>query len=195
MTTAIRPATPGDVATILGFVRELAAFEREPDAVAATEPMLAEALFGAHRAAEAVIAERDGVAVGFALFFRNFSTWTGRPGLYLEDLYVTPAARRRGGQGAADPSGGHRAGPGLGAVRMVGARLEHARRRILPCDGGAGDGRVDRAAGVRCGIGEASGAVGFPSLRSNGAKSKATERPFLTCRDCRPPSAFRILPP
>ena len=72
MTTAIRPATPGDVATILGFVRELAAFEREPDAVAATEPMLAEALFGAHRAAEAVIAERDGVAVGFALFFRNF---------------------------------------------------------------------------------------------------------------------------
>src|SRR5204863_92741 len=96
MTTAIRPATPGDVATILGFVRELAAFEREPDAVAATEPMLAEALFGAHRAAEAVIAERDGVAVGFALFFRNFSTWTGRPGLYLEDLYVTPAARGGG---------------------------------------------------------------------------------------------------
>lgn len=96
MTTDIRPATPADVATILGFVRELAAFEREPDAVEATEPMLAEALFGTAPAAEAVIAERDGVPVGFALFFRNFSTWTGRPGLYLEDLYVTPLARGGG---------------------------------------------------------------------------------------------------
>ena len=96
MTTDIRPAAPADVATILNFVRELAAFEREPDAVAATEPMLAEALFGADPAAEAVIAERSGVPVGFALFFRNFSTWTGRPGLYLEDLYVTPPARGGG---------------------------------------------------------------------------------------------------
>ncbi len=96
MTTDIRPAMPADVATILNFVRELAAFEREPDAVAATEPMLAEALFGADSAAEAVIAEQGGVPVGFALFFRNFSTWTGRPGLYLEDLYVTPPARGGG---------------------------------------------------------------------------------------------------
>jgi len=96
VTVAIRPATPGDVATVLRFVRELAAFEREPDAVVATEPMLAEALFGACPPAEAVIAERDGVAVGFALFFHNFSTWTGRRGLYLEDLYVTPEARARG---------------------------------------------------------------------------------------------------
>lgn len=96
MMTDIRPAAPADVATILNFVRELAAFEREPDAVAATEPMLAEALFGADPAAEAVIAERGGVPVGFALFFRNFSTWTGRPGLYLEDLYVTPSARGGG---------------------------------------------------------------------------------------------------
>ena len=91
----IRPATPADVATILRFIRDLAAFEREPDAVDATEETLHAALFGAHPAAEAMIAE-DGETLGFALFFHNFSTWTGRRGLYLEDLYVTPAARGRG---------------------------------------------------------------------------------------------------
>ncbi len=92
----IRPATPADVPTILRFVRDLAVFEREPDAVTATEAMLADALFGAAPAAEAIMAERDGVAVGFALFFHNFSTWTGLRGVYLEDLYVTPAARAAG---------------------------------------------------------------------------------------------------
>lgn len=96
----IRPATPADVATILRFVRELAAFEREPDAVVATEPMLTEALFGPSPAAEAVIAEDDGAPLGFALFFHNFSTWTGKRGLYLEDLYVTPDARGKGVGGA-----------------------------------------------------------------------------------------------
>jgi len=96
----IRPAQPADAATILRFIRDLAAFEREPDAVEATEEMLGEALFGAHPAAEAVIAEQDGQPLGFALFFHNFSTWTGRRGLYLEDLYVTPDARGRGIGGA-----------------------------------------------------------------------------------------------
>ncbi|WP_375422320.1 GNAT family N-acetyltransferase [uncultured Sphingomonas sp.] len=98
--TQIRPATPADVATILGFIRDLAAFEREPDAVEATEESLTAALFGAHPAAEAVIAEdeiaENGEPLGFAIFFHNFSTWTGKRGLYLEDLYVTPAARGRG---------------------------------------------------------------------------------------------------
>ena len=94
--TLIRPAQIADAATVLRFVRELAAFEREPDAVVATEAMLAEALFGERPAAEAVIAERAGEPVGFALFFHNFSTWQGRRGLYLEDLYVTPAARGAG---------------------------------------------------------------------------------------------------
>jgi len=89
----IRPATSLDVPLILRLVRELAEFEREPDAVEATEPMLQAALFGERPSAEAVIAEVDGVAQGFALFFQNFSTWTGRPGIYLEDLYVTPDAR------------------------------------------------------------------------------------------------------
>ena len=94
--TQIRPATLADVPLILRLVRELAEFEREPDAVEATEDMLERALFGERPAAEAVIAEFEGVPVGFALFFQNFSTWTGRPGIYLEDLYVTPAARGSG---------------------------------------------------------------------------------------------------
>ena len=92
----VRPATPADVPTILRFVRDLAAYEREPDAVEATGPMLHDALFGTAPAAEAVIAERDGQSIGFALFFHNFSTWKGRRGLYLEDLYVTPEARGSG---------------------------------------------------------------------------------------------------
>lgn len=96
MSITIRAAEPADTAAILGFVRELAAFERAADAVVATEPMLVEALFGQRPAAETVIAERGGQPVGFALFFANFSTWTGRRGLYLEDLYVTPAARGAG---------------------------------------------------------------------------------------------------
>ena len=92
----IRAATPADVPVILRLVRELAEYERESDAVVATEAMLDEALFGPTPAAEAVIAEIDGVPCGFALFFHNFSTWTGRRGLYLEDLYVTPEARGTG---------------------------------------------------------------------------------------------------
>lgn len=94
--TLVRPARPGDEALVLRFVRELALFEREPDAVTASEADMRDALFGAAPAAEAVIAELAGEPVGFALFFHNFSTWTGRRGLYLEDLYVTPAARGGG---------------------------------------------------------------------------------------------------
>jgi GNAT superfamily N-acetyltransferase len=96
MTLTIRPATPADMPTILRFVRELAEFERAPDAVEATESMLADALFGDVPTAEAVLAEQGGKPLGFALFFHNFSTWTGRRGLYLEDLYVTPEARGLG---------------------------------------------------------------------------------------------------
>ena len=96
MTVEIRPANAADVPLILQFVRDLAAFERESNKVIATEPMLFEALFGPHPAAEAVVAERDGAPVGMALFFHNFSTWTGWRGLYLEDLYVRPEARGAG---------------------------------------------------------------------------------------------------
>ncbi|QNE32911.1 GNAT family N-acetyltransferase [Sphingomonas sp. NBWT7] len=99
MSLSIRSAAADDVATILRFIRELAAYEREPDAVETTEPMLHAALFGATPAAEAIVAERDGAPIGFALFFHTYSTWTGRRGLWLEDLYVTPEARGSGAGG------------------------------------------------------------------------------------------------
>lgn len=96
MTVTIRAAAPADAPTILRFVRELAEYEREPDAVKATEADFERVLFGPRPYAEAVIAEEDGAPLGFALFFHNFSTWQGKPGVYLEDLYVTPEARGKG---------------------------------------------------------------------------------------------------
>lgn len=96
MTVSLRPAIPTDVAVIMRFVRELAEYERAADKVVATEALLTDALFGPHPAAQAVIADIDGASVGMALFFENFSTWTGWRGLYLEDLYVTPTARGAG---------------------------------------------------------------------------------------------------
>jgi GNAT superfamily N-acetyltransferase len=92
----IREAAPADVAAILALVRELAAFEREPDAVEATEDMLAAALFGASPVAACHVAELDGEVIGFALWYVTFSTWKGLPGLWLEDLFVRPNARGRG---------------------------------------------------------------------------------------------------
>lgn len=96
MSLAVRTAAPGDEAAILRMIRALADFEREPDAVVATEAMLTENLFGEGAHVHAQIAERDGRAVGLALWFLNYSTWTGRPGLYLEDLFVDPAERKSG---------------------------------------------------------------------------------------------------
>jgi GNAT superfamily N-acetyltransferase len=92
----IRPAIPADVPRILQLVRDLATYEREPDAVVATEAGLADALFGEAAMASCHVGEVDGAVVGFALWFLNFSTWRGKPGIYLEDLYVDPAARRTG---------------------------------------------------------------------------------------------------
>ena len=96
MSIIIRPATPDDVGTIMGFVRELATFEKAPEQVTSTEATMQTALFGPHPAAEAIIAELDGDIVGMAVFYHNFSTWTGVRGIWLEDLYVTPAARGSG---------------------------------------------------------------------------------------------------
>lgn len=90
---AVRPAIPGDVPAILRFIKELAEYERAPEEAVATEALLHDALFGPRPACEALIGDVNGVAEGFALFFHNFSTWKGRRGVYLEDLYVTPAAR------------------------------------------------------------------------------------------------------
>lgn len=92
----ILPATPDDVPALLGMVRELAEFERLLHAVDADEPLFHEALFGSHPACEAVLARVGGDVVGFALYFHNFSTFRGRRGLYLEDLYVRPSARGQG---------------------------------------------------------------------------------------------------
>ena len=92
----IQPARETDVPQILRFVRELARYERLEHEVIATEADLRAALFGERPFAEALLARLDGAPAGFALFFHNFSTFTGRPGLYLEDLYVTPPARGRG---------------------------------------------------------------------------------------------------
>jgi GNAT superfamily N-acetyltransferase len=93
----LRRASPEDVPTILGFIHELAIYERAPDAVKMTAPQLHDALFGTKPRAEALLVEIDGTPQGFAVWYESFNTWTGKPGLYLEDLFVTPAAR---GQGA-----------------------------------------------------------------------------------------------
>ena len=96
MATTIRTATPEDVPEILAFIRALAAYEREPDAVTATEDGLLRDGFGANPFYFCLMAERDGRAAGFALYFYNYSTWLGRPGLYLEDLFVHPEFRGLG---------------------------------------------------------------------------------------------------
>ena len=92
----IRVATEADVPLILSFIRELAEYERLSHEVVATEEGLRDSLFGERTGAEVVIGYQDGSPAGFALFFHNFSTFLGRPGLYLEDLYVKPETRGRG---------------------------------------------------------------------------------------------------
>jgi GNAT superfamily N-acetyltransferase len=92
----IRSATAGDVAVILDLVRGLAEYERLSHLVSATEDSVREALFGEHPGAEAVLAFEGETAVGFAVYFHSFSTFLGRKGLWLEDLFVKPQHRRRG---------------------------------------------------------------------------------------------------
>ncbi|MGB9429530.1 MAG: GNAT family N-acetyltransferase [Gammaproteobacteria bacterium] len=92
----IRSAKHADSVLILGFIRELAEYEKLAHEVVATEEDIQVNLFGAHPKAECVIAEFANQPVGFALFFHNFSTFMGRPGLYLEDLYMKPGFRGRG---------------------------------------------------------------------------------------------------
>jgi GNAT superfamily N-acetyltransferase len=92
----IRPARPGDVPTILALVHELAEYEREPDAVEMTESGLRDALFGADPKVWVHVAEESGEVVGHALWYVNFSTWSGRHGIWLDDLYVRPEHRGKG---------------------------------------------------------------------------------------------------
>jgi GNAT superfamily N-acetyltransferase len=93
---SIRPATPADVPAILGFIRELALYEREPDAVLATEADLLRDGWGATPRFTALIADYEGAPAGFALYFTSYSTWRGHHGIRLEDLYVTPTLRGKG---------------------------------------------------------------------------------------------------
>jgi GNAT superfamily N-acetyltransferase len=109
-TISIRPATPEDVGLILQLIRDLADYERAPEAAVATPELIRTHLFGDSLAghahvngaprrgpvAECLIGEIDGMAQGFAIWFHNYSTWLGRPGLYLEDLFVRPASRGSG---------------------------------------------------------------------------------------------------
>ncbi|HEY4921574.1 MAG TPA: GNAT family N-acetyltransferase [Xanthobacteraceae bacterium] len=96
MTVSIRSACPGEAGLVFAFVRELAAYERLADAVDASEAMLDAALFGRDPRVFCDIAEWDGAPAGFALWFPNFSTFRGRHGIYLEDIFVRPPYRRRG---------------------------------------------------------------------------------------------------
>ncbi|HEY1769916.1 MAG TPA: GNAT family N-acetyltransferase [Chthoniobacterales bacterium] len=93
---SIRPAQKSDVPAILQLIRDLAEYERAPNEAVATAENLEEALFGERPAAEVLLGEENGEPVCFALFFYNFSTWLGRRGLYLEDLFVRPDVRGKG---------------------------------------------------------------------------------------------------
>lgn len=96
MTATIRPACPEDCETIATLIRELADYEQMLDQARASGEAIRLGLFGPRPFAEAILAEWDGQVVGFALFFHNFSTFRGQPGLYLEDLFVKPSHRGRG---------------------------------------------------------------------------------------------------
>ena len=96
MTVSVRPATSADLPLIAQFIRDLAAYERLAHEVRFDEVVLGDRLFGARPYAEVLIGEIDSTPQGFALFFHNFSTFEGKPGVYLEDLFVRPEARGSG---------------------------------------------------------------------------------------------------
>jgi GNAT superfamily N-acetyltransferase len=96
MSLDVRMAVPADAAAIHGFIRALAAYERDPDAVMATPESLRAQMQEPRPPFECLLAETAGRAVGFALYFFNYSSWRGRPGIYLEDLFVLPEERGRG---------------------------------------------------------------------------------------------------
>ena len=92
----VRPATPEDVPTLLKLIRSLAEYEKLAEEVVATEADLHQSLFCEHPRVEAIIGEIGDQVVGFALFFHNFSTWLGKSGIYIEDIYVEPSMRSKG---------------------------------------------------------------------------------------------------
>ena len=138
MALTFRFAQETDTLLILQFIRELADYEHLLDQVVADEATLRDQLFEKRRA-EVLFALEDGTEVGFALFFQNFSTFLGRAGLYLEDLYVRPEHR----------------GKGLRPPGVVVPGLEHPQHRLLQVPGGGDHGGLDRLPPYRTGIAEA----------------------------------------
>src|SRR5262245_35033058 len=120
----LETATERDVPLLMRFINELAAYEKLAHEVTATEADLHASLFGPNRVASAIIAYHSGEPAGYALYFFTFSTFLGKPGLFLEDLYVTPAQRRRHRPGAVSASGADRRGPRMRADGVGCARLE-----------------------------------------------------------------------
>ena len=151
MALTFRFAQETDTLLILQFIRELADYEHLLDQVVADEATLRDQLFEKRRA-EVLFALEDGTEVGFALFFQNFSTFLGRAGLYLEDLYVRPEHR---GKGYGKAAGGHRRGAGLRPPGVVVPGLEHPQHRLLQVPGGGDHGGLDRLPPYRTGIAEA----------------------------------------
>lgn len=125
----IRPATMADVSDVLALIRELAEYEKLLHEVVATDELVHEALFGARPVAECVLACRSGTPVGFALYYHNYSTFLGRPGLYLEDLFVRPEHR---GLGIGEALLRHLAGLAVqrGCTRMEWSVLDWNKRAI-----------------------------------------------------------------
>ena len=134
---------PADAALIFALVRELADYEKLSDEVDATPEAIAAALFAREPRVFCDIAEWNGEPAGFAVWFLNFSTFRGRHGIYLEDLFVRPAFRGKGiGKALMARLAARCVERRLRALRMGGARLERAVDRLLPVDRRAGDGRV-----------------------------------------------------
>ena len=148
-----RAGSVEDVPTILSFIRALAEYERLAHEVEATEDLLRETLFGERRGAEVIFAVADGKEVGFALFFHNFSTFLGRPGLYLEDLFVLPEARGKGvGKALLRELARIAVARGCGRFEWWVLDWNEPVHRVLPPPGRGGDGRVDGDAGGGRGV-------------------------------------------
>ena len=153
MALTFRFAQETDTLLILQFIRELADYEHLLDQVVADEATLRDQLFEKRRA-EVLFALEDGTEVGFALFFQNFSTFLGRAGLYLEDLYVRPEHRGKG-YGKAFFRRLAAIGAGLRPPGVVVPGLEHPQHRLLQVPGGGDHGGLDRLPPYRTGIAEA----------------------------------------
>jgi GNAT superfamily N-acetyltransferase len=149
----IRPADPRDVEQVLAMIRELAEYERAADQVQATPACPASALFGTAPAVHALVVEGGPgqPLLGFAIYFLNFSTWLGKHGIYLEDLYVRPDARGEGhGKRLLQSLARICARTRLRPAGVVGAGLERAGPGLLSQHRGGADGRVDGPSGHRC---------------------------------------------